>query len=190
MERTTRPAVEAQRDIERELEFLRFRVRSLARGRFVDEQDDIVSDAWIRLDRALRRDEARNEEALMARIAWRTWVDFCRRRATLCRALGQAVPLEAVELQELEQDSGIDPSALALWRFSIMEWFRANQPNCEEVARHVFDKRGWAEVAESLGERPNSLAKRWQRCREAFVSLARADRGELRLLLDNFEASK
>ncbi|MGH7725632.1 MAG: hypothetical protein ACREOU_09405 [Candidatus Eiseniibacteriota bacterium] len=122
----------------------------------------------------------------MSRIAWRAWVDFCRHRKAETGALGTAVDVDDVEL-ESPPDSTVDPHALALWRFAVCEWFARHSPRCLDPAKFVFDGRSWAEAAECLKERPNSLAKRWQRCREQFLSYVRADRGELRDLLDYFE---
>ena len=187
MHRAPPPASEAVRDFKHELEFLQKRVRALARGRFADELEDVASDAWIRVDRAVRKEGARNEDALMTRIAWRTWVDFCRRKASQARALGKSVPLDDVELGAVQQIPGIDPEALALWRFSICEWFECHQPKCLEPARQILSGRTWVQAAAELGERANSLAKRWQRCRELFIEVARGDRGELRRILDHFE---
>jgi DNA-directed RNA polymerase specialized sigma24 family protein len=180
---------QAVRDVQRELEFLKLRIRALARGRFPDEHDDVASDAWIRLDRTLRREGARNEEALMTHIAWRAWVDFCRKKSSESRALGAPVPLDDVEVEAVSQGHGVDPEELAMWRFAVCEWFAQHQPPCLETARHYLEGRSWVEAAAVLRERPNSLAKRWQRCREQFLEMVRADRGQLREILDYFERS-
>jgi len=177
------------RDVQRELDFLRQRIRALARGRFPDEQEDVASDAWIRLDRAVRREAARNEEAMMTSIAWRAWVDFCRKKLSEKRSLGTPVPLDELEIEAATDEHGVDPDALAMWRFSVSEWFARHQPRCLEPARELFAGRSWVEAAARLGERPNSLAKRWQRCKEAFLEVVRTDRGELRKLLDYFEGA-
>jgi len=175
------------RNFERELEFLRNRVRALARGRFPDEQEDVASDAWIRLDRALRRGGARNEEALMTRIAWRAWVDFFRRKKSASGVFGAPVPIEGIDVGEDEADPSVDPEALAIWRFAVYEWFAQHQPRCVDPARQLFSGRNWVEAGAELGERPNSLAKRWQRCKDQFLESVRQDRGMLREILDYFE---
>ena len=180
-------ATASARDVLKELEFLRHRIGALARGRYPDEQEDVASDAWIRLDRALRREGARNEEAMMTSIAWRAWIDFCRKKMTACGALGHPVPLDEVEVKAATVEHGVDPEALATWRFAVLEWFARHQPRCMEPAHQQFAGRSWTEAAEELREQPNSLAKRWQRCKDAFVSAIRKDRGELRGILDYFE---
>lgn len=171
-----------------ELRALRQRMQSLAAGRYFADLDDIAADAWIRLDRALGREPAQNLEALMTSVAWRAWVDFCRKKAAERRALGQSVDIDEMELAIPEEERAIDPDALATWRFAMSEWFQRNQPQCLDPARTVFEGRTWGELAEALGAKPNSLAKRWQRCRESFLAAARADRGDLRKLLLYFEA--
>lgn len=181
------PEVGSARDFSQEIDFLRRQVRALAKGRYRDELDDVASEAWIRLDRALRREEARDIGALMSRIAWRSWVDFYRRRMAEARALGAPIPADDVDLHAAEPDAGVDLDALAAWRFSVCEWFAKHHPACLEPARQMFEGRSWVEAGEALRERPNSLAKRWQRCRERFVSTVRADRGDLRHILDYFE---
>ncbi len=178
---------ESARDFERELRFLRDRIRVLARGRFPAGQEDVAADAWIRLDRALRRETARNVEALMTSIAWRAWVDFCRRQKSEQLALGVRATIEDLDIEAAEQDPGVDPEALATWRFSVFEWFAQHQPRCLEPTRQLFAGRNWVDAAADLGERPNSLAKRWQRCKELFLRMAREDRGSLGEILAYFE---
>jgi len=179
--------VDAARDYERELEFLRERVRALARGRFPDEQQDVAADAWIRLNRALRREAAENPEALMASIAWRTWLDFSRKKARLRRGWGSSVPIDDLDLPSGDGAPSVDSEALALWRFAVCEWFAQHLPPCAESARQYFSSRTWSEAASELGERAEALAKRWQRCKDKFVDMVRADRGSLREILDHFE---
>jgi DNA-directed RNA polymerase specialized sigma24 family protein len=177
------------RDFDREREFLLNRVRVMARGRVPGDQEDIAADAWIRFDRAVRREGARNEEALMTSIAWRTWVDFCRKEASARRALGERVPVEDEPIGAPEVEPGVDPERLAIWRFAVCQWFAQHQPRCVEAARQFFSERDWVEIAGKTGERPNSLAKRWQRCKDLFVDMVRADRGSLRDILDYFEGA-
>jgi len=179
--------VEVERDSQHELDFLRGRIRALARGRFADEQEDVATDAWIRLDRALRREMARNLEAMMTHIAGRAWIDFCRRKMSEGRALGTRVPVEAAETEAVSQDRGVDPDALRFWRFAVFEWFSQHSPGCLEPARQVFAGRTWVQAAQELQIKANSLAKRWQRCREQFLEVVKRDPGDLRALLDYFE---
>lgn len=176
--------VEAARDFQQEIRFLRDRMTALARGRYPDELDDIAHEAWIRLHRALQRESAQNLEALMTRIAWRSWVDFCRKRATERRVLGTPVAVEETSVGEVSDAPTLDLEALESWRFAVCEWFAEHRPPCLAIVGHVFAGRSWNEASRELGERPNTLAKRWQRCREQFLELARRDRGPLRRVLD------
>jgi DNA-directed RNA polymerase specialized sigma24 family protein len=185
---TEGPAVVvAGRDVQEELRFLRTRMVALARGRFPDDLDDIASEAWIRLNRAVQREEPRNAEALMTRIAWRSWVDFCRRKAAQARALGAPIPAEDVATLAATESSEIDPQLLETWRFSVCEWFARHRPGCLETARHVLAGRTWNQASDVAHERPNTLAKRWQRCREQFLAMARKDRGSLGRLLEDLQ---
>lgn len=177
-----------ERDVAYELAFLRRCISTLARGRSAADLDDVASDAWIRLDRTLRREPARNLEALMNRVARFAWVDHCRSLAARTRALGATISIEETEMEAPTHEPGWDPHALAQWRFAVCEWFTLHRPPCLALVQILFSGRTWLEVSDSLGERPNSLAKRWQRCKDEFLASVRRERkGSLREILSYFE---
>jgi DNA-directed RNA polymerase specialized sigma24 family protein len=178
---------EGVRDAAAELAFLRRFVATLAHGRSSADVEDVASDAWIRLDRTLRREPARDQEALMKRVARFAWVDHCRSLAARSRAFGTPIPAADIQIEAIPHDPGADPNALALWRFAIYEWFTLHHPPCLALAHTVFSGRTWTEAAETAGARPNSLAKRWQRCRDSFLTAVRGERGSLREILRYFE---
>ncbi len=185
---------EGLRNHRREFEFLKRRVGGLARGRFADDQEDVAMDAWVRLDRWARKgNEAHNFEAVMMSIAERAWLDFLDRKESRLKRRGGETPIDNEPIAALVEKRGVDPADLALVRFAVSEWFRANKPRCAALAKHYFAGRSWKEVSnleatvEGPAEKPNSIAQRWHRCQHAFISAARADHGRLAQLLSDFE---
>lgn len=160
-------------DYRRELSFIRRRLESLARGRFVDELEFLTTDAWLRFDRS--RAVARNREALMNRIAWVVWVDYYRARKSRS---AREVPFEEGDPPPLpETPVSFDPTDLATLRFTTLEFFRAASAPCLVLAEHFFSGRNWFEVARVLGEERNAVAKRWERCMRRLIPFMREDPG-------------
>lgn len=171
---------------ETELGFFRRRLEVMARGRHRDELEDLAIEAWIRLDRFRQHEEARNLEALMTRIARFVWIDFVRKKA---RAGESPASLDESEIQVAApaQDSGVDPEALAIFRFAALEYFSRSAPRCHELGRFYFSGLNWFQVAEKLGEKRDAIAKRWQRCVEHLVAAGRKDPGAFGAALHQLE---
>lgn len=158
-----------------ELEFLRKRMTALARGRHARELEDLAMEAWVRWDRFRKREQARNPEAMMSRIARFVWIDFVRSAGDI----PQPVDFEGLDIPAPAVDPGIDPQALALMRFAILEHFGRHAPRCRELAEHYFQGLNWFQVAERLREKRDAIAKRWQRCVESLTEQLKSDAGDL-----------
>ncbi len=185
-DRTT-PAGELTKP-ETELGFFQRRMSTLARGRHRDDLEDLAMEAWIRLNRFRQHEEARNLEALMTRIARFVWIDFMRKKG---RVGEPTASLDEGELQIAAPPTvpGVDPQALAMFRFAALEFFSQSAPRCHELARHYFSGLNWFQVAERLGEKRDAIAKRWQRCVERLVAAGRNDRDGLGAILRELEGS-
>jgi len=149
---------------------------SMARGRWASDLEDIAMEAWIVLDRVLRREQARNLDALMTRIARFTFIDAVRRLGHDPIERSQPIDDEDAAIGDPLIGSGIDPSALEMVRFCTLEYFTHHRASeCIEVARHWFAGRNHAEIGRLLGEKRDAIAKRWERCRRRVVEAFRAD---------------
>jgi DNA-directed RNA polymerase specialized sigma24 family protein len=176
------------RDPRRELEFLRRRIATLARGRWASEVEDVAMEAWVTLDRVLRREPARNLDALMMRIARFRWLDFVASR-------GRDASLEPLDdeagdaLPPPPPPPSVDPRLLELVRFLTVEFFlRSGAEACAQLARYWFEGRNHAEIGREQGEQRNTIAKRWERCRRNVIEAFQKDLpGPLREFADELE---
>ena len=182
-------SIPAARDPRRELEFLRERVRRLARGRWASDLEDVAMEAWVNLDRALRREVARNLDALMTRVARFAWIDFVRRRRNDPLATPEDLLDDDATTGDRPPPDDVDPDALAMLRFFVLEYFaRHGATECADIARHWFAGRNHAEIGRLVGEKRDAIAKRWERCRRRVVDAFRADPPEpLRGLASGFD---
>jgi DNA-directed RNA polymerase specialized sigma24 family protein len=173
------PATGTAKQHQQELEFLRTRMAALARGRHSRDLEDLAMEAWVRWDRYRRREQAQNAEAMMSRIARFVWIDFVRAAGRI----PLPIDLEGLDIVAPEDDPGVDPQALALLRFAILEHFARHAPKCHALAEHYFEGRNWFQVAELVREKRDAIAKRWQRCVEQLILLLRDDPGDLGRIL-------
>jgi DNA-directed RNA polymerase specialized sigma24 family protein len=168
------------RNYEYERRFLRDRIARLARGRSPADLDDLASDAWVKLDRFLAREDARNLEAIMTRIAGCVWIDHSRRRARDPVVVGLEPIVEAGAADPGLEDDSIDPSLIPAVRFCVLEFFELHQArDCHQLAQCFFAEVNWFEVARRTGERRDAIAKRWERCRRRLIDAFRADTPKL-----------
>ena len=161
-------------------EFLRLRLsRSLDRAD-PETVQDLTQEALLRLLRTLRRERARNLEALMTEIARRTYVDFIRRRRVRS---AHFVPLD--DASEAVADPGARPSdeigdPVQRVRFIVLQFFRTRRAKCLALARGFFSGRDWASLADDSGLSHDATRQQWSRCLELLRRHATSDTGLLR----------
>lgn len=141
--------------------------------------DDLVQEASIRLLRAVRRGPVNHVEGLAVTIAYRTWIDFIRRRMR-CRKLFSA---------GAKTEATVGPEAF-VWgdpaerlRFVVLELFdREGSTGCLELARAYFAEKDWKSVAASLDRSHDAIRKAWSRCVDTVRRMVKEDRALSRLL--------
>ncbi len=140
-----------------------------------DELDDLTGEALVRIFVATRSRKPDNPEGFMTTIAHRTALDWTLRRKrwrTLVQAWDAAA--EHVSDPALRPEDVLSTDVLDRLRFFALEYFLSQQPVCVEVARAYFADTVWRDLAREVGERANTLAQRWHRCREQLITEIRS----------------
>jgi DNA-directed RNA polymerase specialized sigma24 family protein len=126
--------------------------------------EDLVQEAAVRLLRVVRREGARNLEALMNLIARRTAIDFirCRRRWAIIWEPMTEVTTNRPDSSAKMPDILGDPQERV--EFLVIEFFRARKGSCVELAMAFFRKRDWRSVSKEIGASHDAIRARWSRC--------------------------
>ena len=161
-------------------DFLRSRISRHLGLSDAESLDDLVQESLVRLLRVLRRERARNLEALMTEIAKRTYVDFVRRRRVQ-RAWFE--PLGDSTEQVSDPDAKVaveigDPVRRV--RFIVLEFFENRHAQCLKLAQAFFADREWVEIAAERNSRPEAIRQQWLRCMGLLRLKAKHDKGLLR----------
>ena len=141
--------------------------------------EDLTQEAAIRLLRAVRREGARNLEALMTTVARRTRIDFIRHRRCWSAVL---TPLdETVADVPDPARSGLDGAGDPLERleFMVLEFFRSCSAPCLQLAEFYFSEQDWRSVSNRVGLGYEAVRKQWSRCVEKLRAHARLSEGFL-----------
>lgn len=133
-----------------------------------DQIEDITQEASLRVIRAIRRQPARNVEALATHIAQKACADYVRRRrreAALEKAL---IASAGHDFPSLRPASG---DVLDRLRFVVLEFF--GESPCGELAKAFFAGTNWKQYADGAGTEHSAERKKWSRCVEKLRAAAR-----------------
>jgi len=142
-----------------------------------EDVQDATQDATLRLIRFLRREEARNLDALLNVICQRTAVDVIRskRRGPALVPIQEDTPDEETPDHPAvvtPKDDLPGVSNLDRLRFLVLEFFRGSEV-CLKLARAYFDQRNWKEVAEEIRSSHAAVRQQWSRCVAKLRAVAR-----------------
>ena len=84
---------------------------------------------------------------------------------------------EPLELPAPDLSQEMPADMLELFRFVVLEHFRAHDVPCHELATEFFAEQSWAAVAGRLGLKHNTVIKRWSRCMAQVRALASTHQG-------------
>lgn len=169
------PAEELHIDWRKAEQFLRARLRGQVDHLQPADVNDLVQEALVRLLRAVRREPARELEALMHVIARRTAVDLIRRRQRWRLVFQQSDETSreaAAPTRDVLADAA-DPVDRV--RFVVLEFFRSHKASCCELALAYFQTKQWNTVAAELGKTPLAIRRRWSRCVDLLRKQAAED---------------
>lgn len=152
-------------------ESLRRHFLGLSQGAEPADIDDLVQEASVRLLRVVRREEVREMDSLLSKVARRTWYDHLRRVIRARERANNKSEQEEIEgrlssnwLAEL----GDPAERLAL---VVQEFFVGRgAAECLDLLRHFLDATSWKCLAEQQKVDSATLRKRWSRC----LAMARA----------------
>lgn len=154
------------------------RIRGRLRFAPAETLEDLAQEVMVTLFRLSQREVLLNPEALATTLVHRVCVDHVRR---MRGPNGRLDPLpdgdSALELPAADPSQDVPADMLELFRFVVLEHFRAHDVPCHALAAEFFAEQSWSTVAERLGVRHNTVIKRWSRCMEQVRTLARSQRG-------------
>ena len=173
---------ESQIDWNAARSFLTAAVRHRLRGRPLEETEELVSEAIVRLYRVSLRERVLNPEALMNRLADCVVADYFRRESRWRRCF-ESLSAKALQVADLggrpDWCYGEPEERLVLM---ALEFFDRSGTSCRELAREVIgrSRRTWREVAASLGRTEAAVRQQWSRCLKDLRKAAAESEGLLR----------
>ncbi len=144
-------------------------------GMSVQDREDLVAEATASVWISTRTTRPDRLEAFLNTIAYRTFVDWCRRKQTRQKLFVTEAPMaDPPAPPVLDPDVG---DAFERRLFTMTSWFEQNQPACRPIAvEHVGRGRTLKDLAEEWNLSHDQLRQRWQRCRERFRKAVDAHR--------------
>ena len=156
------------------------RIRGRLRFSSAESIEDLAQEVLVRMFRLSQREPLENPEALATTMVHRICVDHVRR---MRGPTGRLDPLpEAdgpLELPAPDPEHEVSVDMLEMFRFVVIEHFRANDVPCHALAVDFFAELNWSAVSERLGLKHNTVIKRWSRCMEQMRQLASSQSGPL-----------
>lgn len=139
-----------------------FQRRGGARGRALAE--DLAQEATIGLLRAMRASHVVNPDAMRETIAKRTWFGYLRGEYRW-REVWDETEVENTNVAAPISHLSVGDPAERL-RFQVIEFFRAHDARCQDLAALFFAGLDWADVAARVGRGYAAVRKQWSRCLE------------------------
>jgi DNA-directed RNA polymerase specialized sigma24 family protein len=154
------------------------RIRGRLRFAPAETLEDLAQEVMVVIFRLSQREPLLNPEAMATTLVHRVCVDHVRRMRGPSGRLDPLPDSDApLELPAPDPSQDVPADMLELFRFVVLEYFRAHDVPCHTLAADFFAEQSWSTVAQRIGLKHNTVIKRWSRCMEQVRELAQSQRG-------------